>query len=193
MNAPHRPAPSEPTELRFDFDLYVRLGESRILGETRRFELADGRLIEMPTEGDLHMYVRQRLMLLFASALPALAARGLSFLTDPTVRIDSLNAVIPDLIVAPALHRSGGYTIEDLALAVEVAISSAEYDRTTKRDIYAQAGVPLYWLVEPEAGVVRVFFAPANGVYARAETFAPGQSLTLPFAPDVSLDPADFL
>lgn len=182
-----------PTELRFDVDAYVRLGESRVLGETVRLELLKGRLIEMPSEGDLHMYVRHRLTMLLATALPALTAAGLSFISDPTVRLSEEDAVIPDLVIAPPPQRTGGYRAADIRLVIEVAVSSADYDRSVKREIYAAAGVPVYWLVEPEAKVVRVFSQPKDGAYAQEAVFAPGQSLALHATPGVAFDPADFM
>jgi Uma2 family endonuclease len=33
-------------------------------------------------------------------------------------------------------------------LAVEVADTTARYDATTKRDLYARAGVPEYWVLD---------------------------------------------
>lgn len=44
-------------------------------------------------------------------------------------------------------------------LAVEITSSNADHDRITKRLLYAEAGVPEYWVVDP-AGAVEVFDGP---------------------------------
>jgi Uma2 family endonuclease len=73
----------------------------------------------------------------------------------------------PDIAVV-----AGG--IEDFAqahpttatLIIEVSISTLERDRE-KAAIYAEAGVPEYWLVNPEAGWVEQFSVPLAGVYSQ--------------------------
>jgi Uma2 family endonuclease len=48
------------------------------------------------------------------------------------------------------LNRSP-FPMDDVALAVEVVSpSSVLRDREFKRALYARAGVPAYWLVEPD-------------------------------------------
>ena len=45
------------------------------------------------------------------------------------------------------------------ALCVEILSSNAEYDRHVKRLLYAAAGVPEYWVVDPRGGA-EVFHGP---------------------------------
>lgn len=187
MNAPVRPPP-EPTEHRFTYEEFVRLGEACAFGEGRRFELRDGRLIEMPSEGALHMFVRHKMLEDFASQLPAIKSMGLTFLTDPTVRISDKHVVIPDFVFGRPPRSDAPYGPQDLLLAIEVAVSTVSYDRKVKREDYAAAGFADYWLVEPEAKLVRVFTAPDAGDYAEVSVRRPGERLALPFAPQISWD-----
>jgi Uma2 family endonuclease len=61
-------------------------------------------------------------------------------------------------------------------LLVEILSSgSREYDQVTKFDLYAQAGVAEYWIIDPQAGVIEVFVL-AEGVYARLGRFSQGET-----------------
>jgi Uma2 family endonuclease len=72
--------------------------------------------------------------------------------------------VQPDVFVVPidqarAVHQENAWTlVRRLLLAVEVlSPSSARYDRFTKRALYQQMGVPLYWVLDPERREVEVW------------------------------------
>ncbi len=47
-----------------------------------------------------------------------------------------------------SLFRSRHPRGDELLLVIEVADSTARHDLTTKRDIYARAGVPEYWVLD---------------------------------------------
>lgn len=65
----------------------------------------------------------------------------------------------------------------DVALVGEVADSTLGYDRTTKRRIYARAGVSTYWIVNLVDRQVEVHTEPSGPVdppnYASREVFGP--------------------
>ncbi len=100
---------------------------------------------------------------------------------------------IPDFVFGGPFEREKPFTPDKVALAVEIGVSSAPYDRTVKRADYAAAGFPEYWLIEPRAQLVRVFRAPLDGEYGEAFLRRAGQALALPFAPELTLDPGDLL
>ncbi len=53
--------------------------------------------------------------------------------------------------------------MQHLQLAVEVlSPSTARYDRFTKRRLYQEVGIPLYWIVDPDAQVVEVWTPEAT-------------------------------
>lgn len=56
----------------------------------------------------------------------------------------------------------------DIALVVEVADATLQRDRTKKKQLYAQAGIPIYWVVNLVERQIEVYSEPA-GRHALAE------------------------
>lgn len=57
---------------------------------------------------------------------------------------------------------------------VEVAVNTLEKD-LRKAAIYAAAGVPEYWVVDPNARTITVHRQPGEGAYAEVVPFGPGE------------------
>lgn len=102
--------------------------------------------------------------------------------------------VQPDIVVILQVDRQiiSGRIYGVPALLVEVlSPSNADYDLTTKHDIYARAGVPEYWVFRPEQRDVIVHSEPdpATGHYLQVRRIAPDGELvaaTLPFRAPVA-------
>ncbi len=58
----------------------------------------------------------------------------------------------------------------DIALVIEVSRSSIFRDRVEKARIYAEAGIPVYWIVYVSKSTIEVFTDPANGKKWRYKT-----------------------
>lgn len=98
----------------------------------------------------------------------------------------------PDIQVLPP----GDYRHEhpDRALLlVEVAHTSLEYDRTVKADLYAEGGVPEYWIVDLVNRILEVRDRIANGRYSRTRCFGPGETVSPAAYPDVEIEVASVL
>jgi Uma2 family endonuclease len=68
-------------------------------------------------------------------------------------------------------------------IVIEVSDSSLWYDRTVKGRLYAEAGIPEYWVVNIEERVVEVYTSPNPAAtpaeYATRTDYAVGQSVPL--------------
>jgi Uma2 family endonuclease len=88
------------------------------------------------------------------------------------VRINRRRSFIPDVLVttdAAAARRTAKYEPHEVVLAVEiVSDGSQSMDRITKPALYAQAGIPFYWRIEIEGGLVVYTYKldPVDEVYA---------------------------
>lgn len=73
-------------------------------------------------------------------------------------------------------------------LPMEVADASLRMDLTRKRDLYARAGVPEYWVVDANARRVIVFRQSVAGQYSESATYSDNETIPLPALPDASLN-----
>jgi Uma2 family endonuclease len=69
----------------------------------------------------------------------------------------------------------------DVLAVIEVSSSSLDFDRTTKGQIYARAGIPVYWILNLVDRQVEVFEEPdsAEGRYRKQIDFGSGSILRL--------------
>ena len=67
----------------------------------------------------------------------------------------------------------------ELLLAVEVADTSLIADSTRKRDLYARAGVPDYWVLNLKGRKLIVFRNPKAGKYTTTSTLTSRESILL--------------
>lgn len=181
-----------------EFELFkLRLSDVELLQRAgvldgQRVELIEGVLIAVSPQLRPHSYVRNELARRFWRALDLLGS-NLSAETEITMQITPETAPEPDLSLTSE-PKGGGYVpIASVALAIEVSDTTLRYDLGKKRDIYARAGVPEYWVIDVNRAEVHRFANPDNGVY-RAEPPIPLagmlQSLTVP---DLAIDGAGIL
>jgi Uma2 family endonuclease len=113
-----------------------------------RYELVDGVLLVSPAPKKLHQRAVGNLYLLLrAACLPDLEV----FLAPTDYQPTLTRSWQPDLLVVRRDDPGPGAVTTPLALAVEVlSPSSRSIDRVLKRELYQQAGVASYWVVDPD-------------------------------------------
>jgi Uma2 family endonuclease len=166
---------------------YDRMVETGIFDD-QRVELLRGVLVEMSPQGARHADVSALLTELLIRALPRMTQVRCHL---PFAASDDSEPE-PDVAVYPA--RTFGEDHPDTAfLLIEVADSSLRKDRGLKSEIYAEAGVPEYWIVDLVNGAVEVRTAPANDHYTRTVTYRRGERIALVAFPELELATDDFL
>ncbi|MGH7390639.1 MAG: Uma2 family endonuclease [Candidatus Rokuibacteriota bacterium] len=171
---------------RFTRAEYYRMAEAGILGEDDRVELIRGEIVEMSPIGRRHRAFVGNLNQLLAVRL---AGRAIVWVQNPIVLTDDTEPQ-PDLAVLrrrPVPYKEREAWAEDALLLVEVADSSLAYDRTTKLRLYAEAGIPEYWVVDCAAEAVEVYRMPGPEGYRDVTRVAGTATLTLQTFPDVEL------
>jgi Uma2 family endonuclease len=164
-----------PEKRRFTADEFLRMAQVGILSE-HGLELIDGEVVEMSPIGLPHR------------AAVACANRALVMAAGDTAIVQPQGAVLLDLYYEPEPDlvllkpRADFYVSRrpgpaDVLLVIEVADSSLEYDRDVKAPIYAKAGLPEYWLIDVNTGVLSRYVSPERGVFQSVEQFRRGQSI----------------
>jgi Uma2 family endonuclease len=171
---------------RFTRAEYYRMAEVGILGEDDRVELIRGEIVEMSPIGRRHSAFVANLTQLLVTRL---ATRAVVWVQNPVALTDDTEPQ-PDLAVLR--HRSVPYKereawAEDALLLIEVAEISLAYDHSTKLRLYAEAGIPEYWVVDCTAEAVEVYRSPAADGYREVTRVAGTAPLRLQAFPDVEL------
>jgi Uma2 family endonuclease len=123
-----------------------------------KYEVVHGELLVSPSPRMLHQLLVGRLVQRFGNYLDTHPAGKVFPGGDVGFGEDSL--VIPDLLVLDRESAGTGSWADASPplIAIEVlSPSSTRADRFTKRRLYQEIGVPIYWLVDADARVVEVW------------------------------------
>ena len=160
---------------------YRDMGEAGVIDE--RTELLRGVIFQKMNKSPLHGWTVRRLRSLVEPKLPPdcylRQEEPLSFATSEPE---------PDLAVVEGSildHREEHPSVA--RLVVEVAVTSKEID-SEKASIYAEAGIPEYWLVLPQEKVVKQFTGIEGGCYEHVELIAYGQLLNSTTIPNIAVE-----
>ncbi len=146
----------------------------------KRYELVRGEVRVTPAPATRHQFTLQNLA---GSLWPHVVKNNLGEVcTVPLdVRLGSDTALQPDLIFvsnarARIIQEDWIAGAPDLVVEV-LSPSTAAYDRVTKLPIYAEAGVPEFWLIDSQARTVEVLKLQGKKYFVDA-TLAGDQVLT---------------
>ena len=185
---PHGPGFEEKgiASFLFNFDQFEKLDEIGLFDDREgRVELIEGTLIEMAPPGFENTIVTSDLFGQVYVALEKLGIRDLRALTQGTVQIADHSGPEPDVFVARAVPGRKYFQAEDCVLVVEVSITTLLIDQSVKRAMYARAGIPELWIVEPRARAVHVHRQPKpDGTWDDELTVTEGAVSPL-FAPEM--------
>jgi Uma2 family endonuclease len=161
MSQPIDAAPGEWT-----YSEYARLPD-----DGNRYEILDGEVLVTPAPTPHHQKVILRLAV---RLLEYVESREVGWVLQDVDLLPATGQFLrPDLVVVPAEAKTGitdrGVELPP-ALVVEVlSPSSRTIDRVTKPRRYLDFGVPSYWVVDPQEGVVWMWGAETGPEAPRRE------------------------
>jgi Uma2 family endonuclease len=175
------PATSSRTQRRFSVAEYHRLIDAGILREDERCELIQGWILELMPPNPPHAKAMKRVN----RTLTPLFAWGewVVGVQDPVTLAD--DEPLPDFSVATgpdSKYDTRHPGPRDLVLIVEISDSSLDYDRGEKLAMYAEAKIPVYWIVNLIDRQVEVYTHPRGGrnpTYRTRVEYSPGQDVTV--------------
>lgn len=156
---------------------YHRLIEAGFLTEADRVELLFGQILPMSAVGKLHASTVDKTAHLFRKLDESTYILRVQ---NPITDLLSESEPEPDLAI---LHyREDFYSNshpegKDVALLIEVADSSLEYDRLIKGGAYAAADIPEYWILNIREVQLEQYLQPTGGEYQEIRIYKEGQTV----------------
>ncbi len=171
-------------------DDYQRMGEAGIFAD-KKVELIDGEIYTMSPITPNHNGHVDKASEFFTIELFGKA----KIRTQGSVRTDEYSEPEPDITILrfdEHFYSKRQATSEDILLIIEVAVFTIEKDRTIKKKKYAAAGIPEYWIIIPQKGIIEVYKNPIEGDYAQKSTYQINSNWMLD-AFDLEVKGSDFL
>jgi Uma2 family endonuclease len=167
---------------------YDRLVEAGVFGPEDPIELLRGSLVTMSPQKPPHAGATEELVELLALAIGRRAKVRCQL---PFAATDDSEPE-PDVAVVPRRSYRTSHPTKAY-LVVEVAWDSTRTDLGVKPGVYAEAGVPEYWVVNLPDAVIDVFTEPFPDGYAKHRRAQRGEQLALASFPDVNIAVDDVL
>jgi Uma2 family endonuclease len=152
-----------------------------LIDETRhwpRYETVHGELLVTPAPRLWHQEVVARLLTALRSYVSHERV-GHAFASPADISWGPDNLVQPDVFVVP-IEQARTLTwskVTTLLLAIEVlSPSSVRADRFTKRHLYQEVGIPLYWVIGAVRARIRRALSPYLTPTSRRTTRSPDRS-----------------
>lgn len=165
---------------------YHRAGETGVLSDD--VELLRGIVVTKMSKSPLHELVIQKLMKLLLRQVP----EGFEVRREGPLTLKDSEPE-PDLSVVSGRPDDWATAHPSTAaLVIEVAVSSVPLDQS-KAEIYAEAGIPEYWIVRPEERAVDIYRQPIGSAYSSKSTLVDPSSLHCASIPQVAFALAEIL
>jgi Uma2 family endonuclease len=174
----------------FTVEEYHRMAEAGILGPDERVELVRGVIREMSPKDWAHVTATRAVFLTLENAL---RGRASVYFEAPLIADPIDSEPEPDVLVCsnPDEWAYRSPRTKPL-LVIEVADSSLDYDLGEKAALYAEAGVPEYWVVNLIDRVVVLFREPSNGTYLHSLSCDEHANIRSGVWPDVVIEVSAF-
>ena len=160
-----------------------------------KMELDDGELYIMPRPRSVHQFLAVYLFLHIANYIDSFADPPASVFVDQITILsrEPRRVLAPDLAVTLAgnpYQIVGGYFEGVPDIVVEVLSSDRRRDLVRKRQLYAEAGVREYWIVDPRNDTITLLEL-RDEEYAERAVLTASDTLTTPLLPGLSIPLAD--
>ena len=182
-------SPAQLPVTQWSLDDYHQMIAMGLLGD-RPVELLNGIVVDTAPEGPEHAYLADTNTKYLAQLLGNRATvRDGHPITLPGIADLHDSEPEPDIAIVKPLgpvYRQRHPYPEDIFWVIEYAHSSLAKDSQAKRQLYAAAGIPEYWLINLKNRCATVMAAPLNGHYTMETTHTSGMIQPLAF-PEIAV------
>ena len=188
------PLPNDLTALRpWTVAEYYQMAKTGILQPQENVELVAGQIIRtMTPQGSPHAAAITRTnRVLSRSPSPDYLIR-----VQLPIHLDDFSEPEPDLALVkydPFDYDDRHPRADEVYLIIEIADSTLKTDLTLKKQVYAQAGIKDYWVLDLAQSQLHVFRQPTGSGYQSAKILPPSETVRPLCLPTLSLKVATLL
>lgn len=145
---------------RLSMEQYLAMVKTGVIAEDDPVEYLDGWLVQKITKNPPHILTTQ----LARIAVEKMVPDGW-FVNSQDPVLLSRSAPEPDVSVVRGDrldYRVRLPDAKDVPLVIEVADASLRRDKDLKKRLYAEAGIPVYWVINLIEGVIEVYTDPSG-------------------------------
>ncbi|MFN8513348.1 MAG: Uma2 family endonuclease [Thermomicrobiales bacterium] len=166
---------------------YHHLGDIGVLGEDDRVELIEGEIVTLETITGHHMWG----VIHFTHGMSELPGKTWLVSVQNPVHLFGDTEPQPDIaLLRPEAARPVIPSAVDVYLIVEVSDTTLAYDCGRKRQLYARADIPEYWIMDIAGRRILQHTDLAMGDYQSVTPFVPGDAIDSPVLPAIRLSVA---
>jgi Uma2 family endonuclease len=175
----------QPVKLTIEqFELLDRTGAFDGYAKT---ELIEGAIYAMQGQFRPHAFAKSELAYRLRRAVEEIGSELVPII-EVTVGMPPVSAPEPDIALTSAPRGEGYAPLESVALAIEVADSTASFDLEQKAPLYARHGIPEYWVVDIPARLIHIFWSPSPEGYREARAIDVGRRVASATVPGLEID-----
>lgn len=179
--------PAYAKQGRYTYEDYLKLPEE----PGYRYEILEGFLVKEPAPSMHHQRVCRELVDQLKDFFDNFDPEGELFFAPLDVTLTIRNVLQPDILFVSGTRREimRKERIDGPCdLVVEImSPANRRKDRLQKMEIYRQAGIPHYWLADPEESTLEAFALKGKS-YALIVAAGPGDKFAHPDFPGLNLD-----
>ena len=159
--------------------VFHRMIEAGLFGEKDHVELIHERLMDKGPKTPRHAACRSQVLAYLASRV----GEEVGIQVQGSIYFPDHSQPEPDIALLryrDDFHPDRYPLPDEVLLIIEIADSSLDYDRHIKGPLYAEAGIPAYWIINLQAGVIEAHTQPLGDRYKTVQVAERGERLSLP-------------
>ena len=149
-----------------NIDEYHRMVEANILGPNDRVELIRGEILHKSPISSKRNAIVNRITYFLP---PAFSKKAIVQIQGP-IQIGALSE--PDVVICKLkedFYLDNKPTPKDIFLLIEVSDSTLEFDKKIKLPLYAESGIPEYWIIDVNDNQILKYTLPEGNQYKKLE------------------------
>lgn len=170
---------------------YDEMIKNGVFDENDQVELLNGAIVEKMSKGTKHSAANDCAMRVFYCHF----GETVFIRNQNPIWLDEFSEPKPDVVLAMTKedeYENSHPTPDEIYLILEVSDTTLGYDRNTKGEAYARAGIRQYLVLNVQEKTLEDYREPSANEFQTKQTHRAGQTFNLVAFPEISLQVSDF-